>query len=96
MNQIVKTLLTGCFVACSLMAAAKVTTEQCMVTPSSIVYGYYTKKVWLSNFEMPVVKVTAFHYIAAASLPPQSATGDIQGTEVVLGIDKKRPFAIVR
>jgi hypothetical protein len=65
------------------------------VNVADIYEGYITEKIWLTNNAVPVVSVSAVSYIDAM-LPPDAAIGQSGKVSVGIGMERKRPFALVR
>lgn len=67
----------------------------CRITPSDISNGYAVTRVWLDQYAKPLVRLSHQQYtpvtIAAGALISDNASPDI-----LLGMERKRPFAIVR
>lgn len=62
--------------------------------PSDISNGFIVKKVWLNHFAQPKVAVK----VESLAEPAGAAATAVAGTtpEVIIGMERKRPFAIVR
>ncbi len=57
--------------------------------------GYITEKVWLNNYALPKVTISAITYDANVALPKKAKLSDPSAMQVVLGMERNRPFAIV-
>lgn len=58
--------------------------------------GYVVKKIWLQNFEIPAVKLDWISYTTQVTLPQNAIPSDPAGFDIVLGKERKKPFALVR
>lgn len=65
------------------------------VDHQKISQGQVAEKIWLKNFAMPTVTIGNMEFGDATSLPKDAKPADPQHLYVQLGIEKKRPFAIV-
>lgn len=68
--------------------------EILIANPSDISEGFIVKKVWLSHFAEPHVSVKAISYTEAQE--PAGAAIPGSGPQVTIGMERKRPFALVR
>lgn len=58
--------------------------------------GYVTKKVWLDHYSMPEVKLKDLSYATSGIvLPLDAIPSDPNKFDIMLGKDRKRPFALV-
>lgn len=71
-------------------------TENIKVTPDRVHDGYFVKKVWLRNFQAPDVSVKVASYNAIGTVPKEASTATDAKTEVMIGMERKRPFAVIR
>ncbi len=74
---------------------AKAETESYQVSTNDIYNGYIVKKVWLTQYALPEVSISAVGYADVASLPGGATTGDPEQFKVRLGMERKRPFAVI-
>ncbi len=74
-------------------AHAYVTT--CKVSSQDIQTGYVSQKVWLKSYAMPKVVVTDLSYTTGVTLPANVATGNQSDVIVRLGMERKKPFAVI-
>jgi hypothetical protein len=93
MKRIIPALLLSLSAICpiSLMAEAKTIP----VHTRQVYGGYIVTKVWLENYAIPDVKVSDLVY-TGATLPDGIKPAAPDKTEIVLGMERKRPFAVVR
>jgi len=66
------------------------------VESREIFSGYVTKKVWLKHYAMPEVTLSDIEYKDVSEIPEDALPCTITRPEVVLGKERKRPFALVR
>ncbi|HLO72114.1 MAG TPA: type IX secretion system sortase PorU [Flavipsychrobacter sp.] len=66
------------------------------VTKGEISNGYVVKKIWLQNYAMPKVALQAVGYTDAEQIPADAYPCKADNFDIVLGKDRKRPFALVR
>lgn len=81
----------------SISAIAETYTYTVTAKPEDALDGYMTAKIWLSEYAMPQITLHDLEYSAAApvkdtGIKPASASN----FKVILGKDRKRPFAIVQ
>jgi hypothetical protein len=72
------------------------TTESYQVSKSDIYGGFISEKIWLNNYAMPQVAISGISYEPNAVLPKGARLSDPNKLQVVLGMEKRRPFAVVR
>ncbi|MEI8278435.1 MAG: type IX secretion system sortase PorU [Bacteroidota bacterium] len=92
----IKRIISICF--CLLFALSDANAnhyENCHISGKDINNGYLVKKVWLEHFAIPQVQVSDLKYISGVSLPAKVQTGDPQQFKIMLGMERKRPFALV-
>lgn len=58
--------------------------------------GYVIKKVWLDNYAIPKVNIQSSEYTSDVVLPLDALPSDPAKFDIVLGKDRKRPFAVIR
>jgi hypothetical protein len=66
------------------------------VKPSDIYKGYIVEKIWLSTYATPKVTLSDIIYASDVILPKDARLSDPQKFEVAIGMDRKKPFAIIR
>jgi len=57
--------------------------------------GFVTEKIWLSAYAMPKISISGCSYTEVASLPKDAKKADPSNLKVVIGMDRKRPFALI-
>jgi hypothetical protein len=65
------------------------------VSAKDIYSGYIVKKVWLTSYEMPQISISKTAYVNA-SLPEDAIPSSPENFDILLGKERKRPFALVR
>ncbi|HEY1032276.1 MAG TPA: hypothetical protein VGD89_10930, partial [Flavipsychrobacter sp.] len=91
-----KTVLTLSLAALGYMGAYAAYEEQVKVAKDEIFNGYVVKKIWLENYEIPQVAISGISYKDGVALPVEALPSDPQRFDIVLGKERKRPFALVR
>lgn len=91
-----KTVLTLSLAALGYMGAYAAYEEQVKVAKDEIFNGYVVKKIWLENYEIPQVTISGINYKDGVALPVEALPSDPQRFDIVLGKERKRPFALVR
>ena len=66
------------------------------VKSDDIYNGYIIEKIWLNSFEIPKITISNISYSLNVPLPQDAQKGDPANFQVSIGLDRKRPFAIVR
>ena len=66
------------------------------VRPDDIYKGYIIEKIWLNNYEMPKISISDVAYTLNVALPDDAKKADVTNFQVSMGLDRKRPFVIVR
>lgn len=66
------------------------------VAPDEISNGYFVKKIWLQSYAMPEVVLSSVEYKSIASIPADAYPCKTEGFDIVLGKERKRPFALIR
>ncbi len=66
------------------------------VSPVEITNGYVVKKIWLQSYAMPKIVLQSVAYTDAANIPADAYPCKADDFDIVLGKDRKRPFALVR
>lgn len=95
MKKIILGLAFSCtaFIATGNMAFAA--QEHYEVNADNIHEGYFTKKVWLSNYAIPEINISGLQYNDDIDLPAGAVTGDPLKFTIRLGMEQKRPFAVL-
>ncbi len=65
------------------------------VSKNEIYGSYFVKKIWLDNYQVPLVTITEASYIETA-LTVDAILSSPDKVEVQIGMERKRPFALVR
>src|SRR6185437_8798097 len=65
------------------------------VADADIYKGYITEKVWLSEYATPQVQINNIIYKSGVTLPANAQPSDPYKVQIVMGMDRKRPFAFV-
>ena len=81
------------FFAC--FSAFATGTHTFTVAKEDIQAGYVVKKVWLDHYSMPKVQLQDITYKSGVALPVDALPADAKKINVVLGKDRKRPFALI-
>lgn len=93
-----KSTFRALLLAVSLMASnpsfSTVVTSQ--VQQKDIYEGYIVRKVWLSAYALPNVSISDIGYSGNVQLPRNAKTADPNKLQVSIGMERKRPFAIIR
>ncbi len=76
------------------VAQAQTTTYQ--VGTQDIHNGYVIERIPLSQFVKPDVQISGINYEPNVTLPKDAKTGEPGKPEVVMGMEKKQPFMVVR
>ena len=71
-------------------------TINCQVNQTDIYEGYIIKKVWLTEYALPQVTISGITMSANVALPKDAKTGDPAKFTVSLGMERKKPFAVIR
>ncbi len=71
-------------------------TESYRVSPADVHGGFVMKKIWLDNYALPTVQVEGLQYAPGATLPEGAMPGAATKPDILLGMEKKRPFAVLR
>lgn len=58
--------------------------------------GYVSKKISLKNYAEPVVRLSDVTFGQVAALPAKTEAGNTADVKIILGMEQKKPFAIVR
>lgn len=70
-------------------------TTQYQVNENEIHSGHITEKIWLNEYAMPRVSISAITYTTNVALPKGAKLSDPTKFNVVIGMERKRPFAVV-
>ena len=65
------------------------------VNDADISKGYISKQIWLSEFAMPKIEISGITF-TSATLPKDAKAGDPNNYIASIGMDRKRPFLLVR
>ena len=57
--------------------------------------GYIIEKIWLNDYALPQVSISGITYLEHVTLPRDAKVSDPTNIKVVIGLDRKRPFAVV-
>ncbi len=68
----------------------------CQVSQADIYEGYIIKKIWLTEFAVPKVSINNISWTANVALPKDAILSDPSKFNVSIGMERKRPFAVVR
>jgi len=71
-------------------------TINCQVNKTDIYEGYIIKKIWLTEYAVPQVAISGITLSANVALPKDAKTGDPAKFTVSLGMERKKPFAVIR
>lgn len=66
------------------------------VSKGEITNGYVVKKIWLQSYAMPKIVLEYASYADADQMPADAYPCKADNFDIVLGKDRKRPFALVR
>src|ERR1700761_662862 len=88
-------LSIGLLLNLSVGLAVSAETVTYQVNPKDIHGGYITQKIWLSAYAMPDVTISGISYNTGVSLPKDAKAGDLGKIEIKLGMERKRPFAVI-
>lgn len=66
------------------------------VFSADIYSGCIVKKIWLKEYAKPQIKLQDISYTQADKLPEDALPSDPQRFDVLLGMDRKKPFALIR
>jgi hypothetical protein len=91
-------LITGGFLLHILMVSgmqAFAVEKHYDVKPEAIQRGYITEKIWLNEYAIPKVEISGIEY-ADVSRGKDMQVADPQQLTVSIGMERKRPFAVVR
>ena len=75
--------------------AAAQSVNTCRVTASEIYSGYVTQKVWLNHYALPKVTLSGIEYTSVNAVPHDALPSSTTKPHVVLGKERKRPFALI-
>ena len=70
-------------------------TQTYQVKQQDIYAGYITEKIWLNDYARPGITISGISYEASAALPKGAVLSHPEQFKVILGMDRKRPFAVV-
>jgi hypothetical protein len=86
-------LLCSVFLAFSAAAASTTTFP---VALKEVNGGYVVKKIWLEHYALPKVHITDVQYKPGVLIPAEAVPSDPSRFEMVLGMERKRPFILVK
>lgn len=58
--------------------------------------GYIVKKIWLQSYAMPKVELQSIGYADITSVPADAYPCKTENFDIVLGKERKKPFALIR
>lgn len=87
------TALSVLLISSILPAHAYTVTFQ--VAKDNIHGGYVSEKVWLKNYATPTVIIKDISYQTNVPLPANTQTGNPSDIKIQLGMERKRPFAVI-
>jgi hypothetical protein len=91
------TAVLSLFLLTGLYALATPSKQEFSITSADIQDGYVIKKVWLSNYAIPQVSLSDVTFTpAGATASAGLHLADPSAFDIVLGKERKRPFAFVR
>ena len=93
MNKFFTALLLCMSVGTTMLAQQ---TNSYKISESDIHVGYFVKKVWLNNYEVPQVSISSVSYTEGVALPDNALPSHPENFEIILGKERKRPFALIR
>jgi hypothetical protein len=83
------------FISASICLPAYAFSGIYQVQQKDIDRGYITEKIWLTGYAMPQVLLSGVNYTAVTALPAGAIASDPAKFKVMLGMDRKKPFAVV-
>ena len=66
------------------------------VSADQIKDGYIIRKVWLQHYQQPTVEVLHARYSEVPGLPDSVQLKPAKDLDIILGMERKRPFAFIR
>src|SRR3569833_1876674 len=66
------------------------------VKPREIVNGYVIERIWLQNNAVPAITLSNIVCTPASGVPSDVKPSDPQQFQVVMGMDRIRPFLVLR
>ena len=75
---------------------AQSSAQQFEVTDNEINNGYIIKKVWLERYEKPKVEIAGSEFKTVSGIADSLTSGSVNSFDIVMGMERKRPFAFVR
>lgn len=76
--------------------AARAEKHDFSVLKGEISNGYVVKKIWLQSYAMPKIALESVDYTNADQIPVDAYPCKADNFDIVLGKERKRPFALVR
>lgn len=80
----------------SITSFAQSSIQHFTVSDREAAQGFVTEKIWLQNFVKPTVTVLQSEYKTVINLPENVTAATTNDIEIMLGMERKRPFAFVR
>jgi Peptidase family C25/FlgD Ig-like domain len=65
------------------------------VKSGDIFKGYIVEKIWLTGYAVPEVTISGITYDLNVGLPKDAMVSDPSKIEVMIGMERKKPFAVV-
>lgn len=92
-----KKLIITFSLLCTINAwGARVEKHDFIVATSEVTNGYIVKKIWLQQYAKPAVVLNNTSYKAIDNLPDGTIPSSSTQPEIILGKDRKKPFALIR
>ncbi len=85
-----------CSLLLSLSCVLYAKTETFQVNKDDIREGFIAKRIWLQTYQKPEIIISGISYVSGAVLPHDAKVGDPKQMQVVLGMERKQPFVVVR
>ncbi len=95
MKKLIINYSTLLLLSLAAAAPAHAYTSSYQVSSNNIHTGYVSEKVWLKTYAKPQVVISGITYTTGVALPADAATGNQNDVVVRLGMDRKRPFAVI-
>ncbi len=84
------------FTLLTLSVPAFAKTDTYIIAGKDISEGFVVKKMWLTKYAMPTITLSGIAYADNANLPKNVKPADATQFQALLGMDRKRPFVVVR
>jgi Peptidase family C25 len=93
-----KNTISALVLLLSLLGAlpSSATSTSYVVAQSDIYEGYIIERIWLNNYGLPIVTLSNIGYALNVPLPAGVALSDPNKFIVQIGMERKRPFMVVR